>query len=226
MKKSSVFILFFLFQYFFTQQCGCAQNSELKEVISCKPQIFKNNAKIYWQYNCNSSWLTFQNKNIKKKIFSLDKDLIGLTTRLGYSNIKEYKNSFLAEYLVISGCCEPPEYILHNKTNAEIIGKLGSFLYQGKTKDHIPFILTLKSYTSILFTDLNTNKISTYHIKEGLLEKIMVQNNFLTTDDIFEEIQMKNNIILLKYKILNNKTRGFEKKSIKINIQNFYNHSI
>lgn len=226
MKKSSVFILFFLFQYFFTQQCGCAKNPELKEVISCKPQVLKNNAKIYWQYNCDSSWLIFQYKNIKKKIFSLDKELIGLTTRLGYCNIKEYKSSFLAEYRIISGCCKSPEYILHNKNNAEIIGRLGSFLYQSKTKDHSPFILTLKSYTSILFTDLNTNKISTYHIKEGLLEKIMVQNNFLTTDEIFEEIQMKDNTILLKYKILNNKTGGFENKSIKIEIQNFYNRSI
>ncbi len=226
MKKSSIFILFFLFQYFFTQQCGCYKNPQWKEVISYDPQILKNNAKIYWQYNCDSSWLIFKNKNTKKKIFSLDKDLIGLTTRLGYSNIKEYKSSFLVEFRVISGCCEPSEYILHNKNNAEIIGKLGSFLYQDKTKNNIPFILTLKSYTSILFTDLNTNKISTYYIKQGLLKKIMLQNNSLTIDDIFEGIQMKNNIITMRYKISNNKTGRFENKSIKINIQNFYNHPI
>lgn len=225
MKKSSIFILFFLFQYFFTQQCGCYKNPQWKEIISCEPQILKNSAKIYWQYNCDSSWLIFQNKNIKKKIFSLDKDLIGLTTRLGYSGIREYKSSFLAEFRVISGCCEPPEYILHNKNNAEVIGELGSFLYQGKTKNNIPFILTLKSFTSILFTDLNTNKISTYYLKQGLIEKIMLQNNSLTINNIFEEIQMNNNIITLQYKILNNRIGRLENKSIRINIQNFYNHS-
>ena len=226
MKKSSILILFFLYQYFFTQPCSCIENPQLKELISCEPQIFKNSAKIYWQYNCDSSWLIFQNNNTKKKIFSLDKDLIDLTTRLGYSNIKEYKSSFLAEFRVITGCCEPPEYILHNKNNAEVIGKLGSLLYQGKIKNKIPFILTLKSYTSILFTDLNTNKISAYYIKQGLIENIMVQNNFLTIDDIFEEIQIIDNTIRLRYKILNNKTGRFENKSIKINIQNFYNHPI
>lgn len=221
MKKFLIIILFFLSQIFHTQKCNCENHPELKRIISCKPQVFKNNAKVFWQYNCDSSWLIFQNNHIKKKLFSLEKDLISLTNRIGYSNIEEYKHSFLVEYRVISGCCQSPEYILHNKNNGNVIKKLGIILYKDQTKNNTPFILTLKSLTTILFTDLNTNKINNFYLKKGMLEKIMLQNNYLSTDNIFDKIEMQNNIILLHYKIFNKKKQP-KKKTIKINTEKFY----
>ncbi|WP_267405385.1 MULTISPECIES: hypothetical protein [unclassified Chryseobacterium] len=219
MKKVLILTFILLFQSFFTQQCNCDKKPLLKNIISCKPEILKNGAQIFWQYNCDSSWLVFQNKKIKKILFSLDKDFMDLTTRLGYSNIEECKSTFLAEYRTISGCCEPSEYILHNKNNADIIGKLGSFLYRHKTKHNTPFILTLQNFTTILYTDLNTNKIYPYHIEKGLLEKVMSQNNYLTIDNIFDKIEIHDNVILLQYKVLN-KNNKFENRSIKINLKN------
>lgn len=221
MKKILIIILFFLSQIFHTQKCNCENHPELKKIISCKPQIFKNNAKVFWQYNCDSSWLIFQNKHSKKKLFSLEKDLISLTNRLGYSNIEEYKHSFLVEYRVISGCCQSPEYILHNKNNGNVIKKLGIILYRNQTKNNIPFILTLQNLTTILFTDLNTNKINRFYLKKGMLEKVMLQNNYLSTDNIFNKIEMQNNIILLHYKVFNKKKQP-KKKTIKINTEKFY----
>jgi hypothetical protein len=37
------------------------------------------------------------------------------TTRLGYIQWTEYKNSFLIENSKASGCCDPHEYILYSK---------------------------------------------------------------------------------------------------------------
>lgn len=218
MKNFSIIILFFLSQTFYTQKCNCENHPEFKKNISCKPQVFKNGAKISWQYNCDSSWLIFQNKRIKKKLFSLEKDLMSLTGRLGYSNIKEYKNTFLVEYKVISGCCQSPEYILHNKNNGNVIGKLGTLLTD-HTNDKIPFILTLKSHNSILYTNLDTNKIKTFHLKKGMLKKIMLQNNYISVDNIFDKIEMQNNIVVLHYKSFNKNKQPIN-KTLKIDIKN------
>lgn len=221
MKKFSIIILFFLSQIFHTQKCNCENNPELRKIISCKPQVFKNNAKVFWQYNCSSSWLTFQNKHIKKKLFSLEKDLISLTNRLGYSNIEEYKHSFLVEYRVVSGCCQSPEYILHNKNNGNVIKNLGTILYKSQANYKIQFILTLKSLTSILYTDLNTNKINYFYLKKGILEKLMLQNNYLSPDNIFDKIEMQNNIIVLYYQTFNKKKHR-QRKTIKIDLKKFH----
>jgi hypothetical protein len=54
-----------------SENCNCEENKELKDYISCKETVFRNGAKIYRQFNCDSSWLVFENKKIKKNIYSL-----------------------------------------------------------------------------------------------------------------------------------------------------------
>lgn len=107
------------------QNCDCEKDTMLKEYISCKPLHFDNDSKLFWSFNCDSSWLTFENfKGEQKIIFSLEKDFLDLTTRLGYVQFKEFKTTFLVENNVISGCCDPPDYYLHDKTSGNLIKKL------------------------------------------------------------------------------------------------------
>jgi len=117
MKYTLTLILCFFLSLIDGQQCGCSKNAGLKNLISCKPTQFQNGAKIFWEYDCNTSLITFQNGNIKKKIFKLEKNFLELSGRLGYRNWKEYKKAFLIENSVVSGCCQPGEYILYDKKN-------------------------------------------------------------------------------------------------------------
>ena len=50
------------------ENCNCEENPELSDYISCKETVFSNGAKIYRQFNCDSSWLVFENKKVKKTI--------------------------------------------------------------------------------------------------------------------------------------------------------------
>jgi hypothetical protein len=65
MKITLVLILSIISQLCLGRNCSCKTQPELNEIISCKKTLFKNGAKIYRQFNCDSSWVVFENKNKK-----------------------------------------------------------------------------------------------------------------------------------------------------------------
>jgi hypothetical protein len=179
--------------------CDCDQKPELKTIISCKPSVFKNGAMLFREFDCNSSKLIFKNGRIEKTIFRLNKDLLELTNRLGYTSWMEFKNAFLIENRLISGCCDPSEYILFNKSNGEIISKLGTSLYQTEKQNDKPFILTLENYNTLLITNLSTNKSYQIHLPKGLLEKSLETSKYLFVEYLFEEGRLIKNDFYIKY---------------------------
>ena len=112
----------------FGQKCFCDKDTTLKEIIDCTPVKFDNKAKLYWSFNCDSSWLTFKSPTHKKEIiFSLG--LLEYTGKLGYSYAKEYKKTFLIQNRVISGCCAPSDFYLFDKTNGQLRKNLGILIF-------------------------------------------------------------------------------------------------
>ena len=95
MKTFAILLLSCFSTLISSQICSCSQMPDLKDLISCKTTTFQNGAKIYWEFDCNSSWITFQNGALKKKIFELDKTEMEFTGRLGYKSWTELGNSFL-----------------------------------------------------------------------------------------------------------------------------------
>lgn len=111
----------------FTQQCNCKEKPELMNIISCDTIVLKNQSKLYRQYNCDSSWLLFEGKSGKKKIlYSLEKDYIELSHRLGYQFVTEFPKTFLIKNRVVSGCCQPAEYILFDKESGRLVKDFGT----------------------------------------------------------------------------------------------------
>lgn len=202
MKIVITIILSIISQLCFGQNCNCKNRPELKEIISCKKTVFKNGAKIYRQYSCDSSWVVFESKSKKKKILeSLDKNLIELTGKLGFAEWSEYKNSFLVEYHTISGCCDPYEYILFNKTNGKKIANVGRQLF-GSNNNKYPYIVTIdKDKSNFLnFVNLETNKIFKIDIPKGRIEKTLKITNEIFSESLFEEGIIKNGVFEIKYK--------------------------
>src|ERR1700743_1934801 len=99
-------LLLFSFIYlgvpFAKGQCACDAKPDLKERISCKPIIFRNKARLYRQYNCDSSWIVFQNSKGKRKILdSSVNEFVDLTGRLGCTYVMAYKKTFLIQDNVV-----------------------------------------------------------------------------------------------------------------------------
>ena len=213
MRTALTIILVCFFTQIYSQKCECSTNSDLKNLISCKQTKFQNGAKIYWNYDCNSSWIIFENGNIKKKIFELDKQFIDYSGRLGYRNWTEYKNVFLIENSIVSGCCQPGEFILYNKNNGKKIAELGTIIFLNDSKN-IPFALTFKNNSQLLFTNLNENKFCEIKIPLNLIKKTLQNSNELYSENLFENIEFKNELLTFDIKYKETKNSNWKKKSI------------
>ncbi len=188
------------------QNCACKIRAELKEVITCEKTVFKNGAKIYRQFSCDSSWVLFESKNKKKKVlFSLDKELMEYTGKLGFAEWFEYKKSFLVEYHTISGCCDPYEYILFDKITGRKIANLGRQIF-GSNDDKYPYFVTIDKDKSnfLTFLNLDTNKIFKINLPKGRIEKTMKITNHLFSETLFEDGGIKNGIFEIAYKYKKN----------------------
>ncbi|WP_344823988.1 hypothetical protein [Chryseobacterium ginsenosidimutans] len=202
MKIYLVAILSMFSSLSLAQNCSCATTPNLNEIISCEKTTFKNGAKIYRQFDCNSSWLIFEDKNKKKKtLFSLDKELIELTEKLDFVSWTEYRKSFLIENRLISGCCDPSEFILFDKNNGEKISDLGREIFHSQT-DQFPFFVSIDSENSdyLTFLNLDTNKIFKINLPKNRIKKTLEVTSELFIETLFEEGQIINGVFEIKYK--------------------------
>jgi hypothetical protein len=202
MKFIITIILSIISQLFFGQNCGCKTRPELNEIISCEKTDFKNGAKIYREFTCDSSWVVFESKSKKKKIlFSLNKELLELTGKLGFVDWTEYQNSFLIEYHTISGCCDPYEFILFDKTNGKKISNIGREIFHSDN-DKYPYFVTIdkENSNSLSFLNLETNKIFKINLPKGRIEKTLKITNGHFLETLFEDGKIKNGFFEIKYK--------------------------
>lgn len=200
--KQLLIVIFSLFLHLvYSQNCGCSKKPELKNLISCQATVFKNKAKIYWEYNCNASWITFQKGKIRRKIYSLDKNTMEFTTRLGYIQWTEYKNSFLIENSKASGCCDPHEYILYSKETGKKIAELGTAIFSDDSSKN-PYVLTMSGNDEVLFTNLNTNQSCRIKVSQKKIENTLKNSDILYAEELFENFQFKKGMLSmqLKYK--------------------------
>lgn len=104
--------------------------------------------------------------------------------RLGIASWTEYEKGFIAEYRVISGCCEPQEYHLYDKTT-------GRFLY------NLGFSVGASDKTNLdIFLEPDGSKLNIYNGKSGRLyyyslplkevQAVMYQENYRKPDALFQ----------------------------------------
>lgn len=191
--------------------CNCELDSFLVDRINCDTIHFDNKSKLYWSFNCDSSWLTFENsKHFKDVIFSLGDGLQDYTGRLGYSYVQEYKNTFLIQNDVISGCCSPPEFLLFDKITGKEIENIGIVLFVIPDKN-IPLIISLtnSNYDTTKNKHFDGNSLSIYNIDKqkkysfdlpnSEIDKICKDNGILYPEEIFEEPELTGSKLKLSY---------------------------
>jgi hypothetical protein len=178
-------------------QCSCDTNQNMNDAISCKPIVFKNKAKLFWQFNCDSSWLTFKSARGRKEII-FNMSMIELTGRLGYDYAAEFKTKFLITNYVISGCCDPPEFILFDKEKGSIHSELGPLIFYSENYNY-PIVIYLNHRNDNLIV-FNVDKNLHYKIP---LPKGRISKTMKLTDEMFPEhffeTEVKNNVLIIKY---------------------------
>jgi hypothetical protein len=189
--------------------CNCEKDSILSHIISCEPKTLTNGSKLYWSYNCDSSWITFEGKNrIKRIIFTLGDGLVQLTNRLGHTGFKEFKTTFLYTNRVISGCCDPDNYYLYSKATGKLLKVIDRVIYVPDS-NRIPFIVSVAnydyghgsefSYNSLTLYNIDSQKSYKIAIKKGEIEKGMKNNKYLFPEYIFDTSLIDSRILIVKY---------------------------
>lgn len=184
--------------------CNCGSNKILSNIINCDTIYFKNDSKLYRQFNCDSSWLTFESKRGRKRIMeTFRKGGMEFTGRIGYRFIKEYKKSLLFQNRQASGGGFPINYELINKKNGEIIEKFGTIIYYSDANSK-NFVLYLSSdgLDTVTYYNIETETKFNFAIPSGRLTKTVRESSQPFAEYLFEKPEIKNNILILKYKYL------------------------
>ena len=200
MDKFFSFLLIFISLFFFSQkkQFFCAENPEMNEATtSCETTFLKNGEKLYWQYNCKKIWLTLENKKKKIEIDQIGVSDYGLTYRLGFHFIKEYKNSILFR----SGCgaTGPCSYVLIDKKTGKKLKEFDQLIcidtdikMENSHPYQFPFVLYLSSKTAhLIIYFIDTQKVIKVPFNEKLVDVI--------PENQFTKMEVKNNKLLISY---------------------------
>ena len=180
------------FSYGQQKQCSCKTDTLINHFTTdCKTTLLRNGSKLYWQFNCDSIWLTLQDKNGKKIIIdTVPIEYYAYTYRLGYRLVKEYENTLLFR----SGCpangsCN---FNLVDKSSGKKLKQFGELIYDHDKEKFYDFIIyfSSKNYLTIYFIDDNKK----YNIRIN-------GDNFTSVvpEYQFDKINLSNNILTLVY---------------------------
>jgi hypothetical protein len=205
------------------KDCNCKDNLQLADYISCDETLFSNGAKIYRQFNCDSSWLVFQNKNYKKIIYSLDKQMIEYTHKLGYVEWNEYEKSILIENKVVSGCCQPNEFVLIDKENGNLIKELGKEIFLDIDNFNPIFVSLDNESKKLNFYNLNNRESRSIDFNFDKID-ITIKSGFMFhPEELFEDGSIKNDVFKIKYRYKLDVNENWKYENVSINLNKLHN---
>jgi len=197
----TIILLLFSIQTFGQKaQCFCDKNKYMNSATtSCDTIIFNNKSFLYWQYNCDSIWLTLENKKNEKYIINdVEVDLFGYTYRIGFQLIKEYQNSLLFRYgCPANGTCM---YTLIDKNNGKTLKEFNQLIcidtdinLDNAHEYEYEFVVYFsENYNKIIVYNINNDKTLEFPFNDNL-------NNDPTPEYLFSKMLLKNNILTLFY---------------------------
>jgi len=183
-------------------RCFCEKDTLMNgATVSCDTTDFDNQSKIYWQYNCDSIWLTLENKLEQKIIIDqVQVDLFNLTFRLGYHLIKEFDQSLLFR----SGCPAngPCRYILIDKKNGQRIKEFHQLIC---IDTDVAWKKPQKyQYDFVVYLSYDSDKLVVYFIesKKTIRAPFNEKLNSVIPEQQFDKLTVENEILNVWY--LNN----------------------
>lgn len=158
---------------------------------------------IYWQYNKDSSWLTYEEvRGNKTTLNSLDCSLMGYTYKLGTQRFDVYPKYVVFYHKWISGCCTPPDIIfMDNKVPKELRRIDSQSMIQ--LEDDYCLFFNDTTYNSASFLALNSNKSTMIYFPKGLLKSKIDPSRNLYPRDFINDAQVTGNNLKLIYRYKN-----------------------
>lgn len=187
-----VFLLSLNLSYEQQKQCGCKTDTLINQfTVDCKTILLNNGSKLFWQFNCDSIWLTLQNQLGKKIIIdTVPIEYYPYAYRLGYHLMKEYQNTLLFR----SGCSAdgPCNFNLIDKNNGEKLKQFGELIYDHSNEKFYDFIIYFSS----------KNILTLYFIDKDQKYNVQIDGanfNSIVPEYQFDKINLEDKILTLIY---------------------------
>ena len=171
-------------------QCDCIELGLSEEnKYNCDTTFFENGAFLYWQLNCDSTWLTFENKQ-KVILKSCENEMILECKRIGLSYMKEYPNYLLFIHEWISGCCTPPDLVFISKVKGVELNRISKnqFVWGDANLNYVLYFAD-STYTKLIYLDHLTDKEYSYKFEESIITESATINEVLHINDLFKNIE-------------------------------------
>jgi len=213
-----------VFQNANAQNCFCQKDSFLNNLISCDTIKLKGNSSVYYQFNCDASWLTYENsKGRKTVLYFLDSELIDLTYKLGWQVWKDFDESVLFVARETSGLPTTLYYTLFNKITEETIS-FRNVVYA--CPDSIcNFILYFpdSTYNFLSLFMINSSKEYKIELPKNLIEESFQQyyGLFMFVENLFEPPSIKDNVYIFRYTFFDNQSKTEKKGELSIDLKEF-----
>jgi len=198
-------------------QCSCDNNQGMKGLIKCDTTILMNASKLYWQFNCDSVWLTLENTNREKvSIDEVPIEKSQYTYRLGYHLIKEFNKTLLFR----SGCpaTGPCVYTLVDKFNGNKLKVLPQLICINTDID----IDNPKKYEFdfVVYLAENYENLILYYVDKGTSCTIPMNEKltYIVPEFQFTSMNITDNILTIAYFI-----DGGLEKNISVNLDDTKN---
>ncbi|MGB1248038.1 MAG: hypothetical protein ACPG4Z_04075 [Chitinophagales bacterium] len=173
-----------------------------------------NGAVLYYNWNCDSTWLIFSNKKeqvILKSCF--DSDPI-MCSRLGLNYIKEYPNYLLFTHEWISGCCTPHDLVFIDKESGKEKERITNALFVwGDTDKDYSLFFSDSTYTSLIYLNHKSDQKFIYQFEEGKVFNSVKKHSVLQISNLFDNFRNENEYFLFDFK---NNMGNSEKVKFKI----------
>jgi len=158
-----------------TRTCYCDKDTMMNQLTTdCSTTLLRNGSKLYWQFNCDSIWLTLEQRNGHKLVLdTLPVNLYPYLYRLGFQLEKEYARKLLFR----AGCPAngPCMFVLVDKSTGKRLREFGELIYDRERKEFFDFLLYLSSGGDLVLEYINSGKkyklpVDTRHFDQAIPE--------------------------------------------------------
>jgi hypothetical protein len=193
------FILFLISHSLIYAQstCFCKDTLDLPDeflIQYCKPLKLKTGEYLYYEYNCDSLWLTMESIHTKLTLFKKDRAYYQNSYEKPYLLITEF-----SKYLLFAQYCNPHcTHYLIDKATGKITEEFAMLIFDGNLHDGT------NTNLMISFTNDSYNQLQIFDITSGKKNYISVKpmnNNLIYPEDAFisKLHHLKNDYLYLAY---------------------------
>lgn len=210
-------------------------NVKLQEETEKKPDCLENlpedffildtmstakGSMIYWQYNQDSSWLTYEDINgVKTMLNTMYCPMMHYSYQLGMQRYDVYPKYAVFYEELISGCCTPPNVVFLDNSTAKELRRIDSYSFIRLDEDYCIFFKDTALNTAS-FLDLKTDKTTTLIFPEGLFMSKMESSRNTYPREFFNEIDVNKNNLKVVYQYKNKQSDpDWIKDSIIVNMK-------